>query len=199
MRILVISSGSSRQLAYKAPAAKLYKGEQNKHLMDGLAQVRQVHGERVIDLAIISEKYGLLGEWDVIEPYDCAFKGLTRERILEHSERLQLHDRTKALIMPYDLVFFLVGKEYVQALKLPFEDGEAITQMFLLGPTHEELIPDLSNLYFIPAGEELARRLGVTNFALKGVMFKRLCEVACRKGLRVFETASRIRNTVLRF
>ena len=119
MRTLVISSGSSRQRAYKAPAAKLYIGDQNKHLMAGLAQVRQIHGARAIDLAIISEKYGLLGECDVIEPYDCAFQGLTRARILAHSERLQLHDRTKALIMSYDTVFFLMGKEYVQALKLP--------------------------------------------------------------------------------
>ena len=101
--------------------------------------------------------------------------------------------------MSYDLVFFLLGKEYVQALKLPFADCEAITQMCLLGPTHEELIPDLPNLYFIPAGEELARRLGVTTFALKGVVFRRLCEIACREGLRVFETVNRIRNTILRF
>lgn len=199
MRILVVSSGSSRQLPCKAPAAELYTGQQNRHLMEGLEQVRRVHGKRAIDLSLISEKYGLLGERDVIEPYDCAFQGLKNEHILKHSERLQLHKRAKALIMPYDLVFFLLGKEYVQALKLPFEDSEAIAQIFLLGPTHEALIPDLPNLHFIPAGVEVARRLGVTSFALKGVLFKRLCEVACREGLKVFETASRIRNTVLSF
>ena len=199
VRKLVISSGSSRQRAHKAPAAELYTGKQNKHLMKGLEQVRRVHGERAIDLAIISEKYGLLGECDVIEPYDCAFQGLKTEDILAQSDRLQIHERTKALIMSFDTVFFLLGKEYVQALRLPFEDSEAITQMFLLGPTHKELIPDLPNLYFIPAGVELARRLGVTNFALKGVMFKRLCEVACREGFGVFETVNRIRNTILSF
>ena len=58
-------------------------------------------------------------------------------------------------------------------------------------------------LTFFPTDSADAARCGglrtAANNAVKGVMFKRLCEFACRKGLRVFETANRICNTVLSF
>ena len=196
MKTLVISSCTSKKLRRKAPAGEIYTGGQHRHLMEGLDKVRNRFGEQAIDLAIISAKHGLLRESDVIEPYNFTFKGLRKREILEHSDCLQIHEETEALIRHYDLVFFLLGKEYVQALQLTFDVPDRVTQIFLLGPTHRELIPDLPNVHFIPAGRDLARQIGVMITDLKGVVFERLCCAACREGLEAFEM---IRQTPRRF
>lgn len=187
MKILVISSCTSKKLCYEAPAGQMYTGGQHRHLMKGLEKVRNRFGKQAIDLAIISAKHGLLRETDVIEPYNFTFQGLGRMEIVTYSNRIQIHEKTEALIRHYDLVFFLLGKEYVQALQLPFDVPDTVTQIFLLGPTHRELIPHLPNVHFIPAGRDLARQIGVMITDLKGVVFKRLCCAACRDGLKVFE------------
>ena len=188
MKRLVISSCTSDKLNCEAPAAKMYTGLQHRRLMEGLKQVRQVYGEQAVDLAIVSAKYGLLSECTVIAPYNCTFQGLRTNEILERSQSLQIHERAKALITGYDLVFFLLGNEYVQALQLPFDVPDAVTQIFLLGKTHKRLIPSSPNVHFVPAGSELARELSVMGIALKGVVFKKLCDAVCREGLEVFET-----------
>lgn len=192
MKILVISSCTSKKLSHEAPAGEIYTGGQHRYLMEGLEKVRNKYGKHTIDLAIISAKHGLLMESDVIEPYDFTFQGLRKETILEQSNRLHIHDKTEASISGYDLVFFLLGKEYVQALQLPFDVPDTVTQIFLLGPTHRNLIVNLPNVYFIPAGSDLARQFGVMNTNVKGAAFKRLCCIARREGLGVFET---IRHT----
>ena len=188
MKRLVISSCTSGKLNCEAPAAEMYTGLQHKYLMEGLEQVRQFYGEQAVDLAIISAKYGLLRECDPIAPYDETFQGLKKREILRRSDILQIHEKTENLIKGYDLVFFLLGNEYVQALQLPFDVPDAVTQIFLLGKTHKRLIPNSPNANFVPADSELARELRVMGIALKGVVFKKLCDAVCREGLEVFET-----------
>ncbi len=172
---------------FKVPAAEMYTGQQHQHLMAGLEEVRKVYGLAVIDLHIISAGYGLLAEDDVIVPYNVTFSGLNRGDLLARSDSLQLHEHVETLIAGYDLVFFLLGKEYVQALQLPFEVPDRVTQIFLLGTGYRKLIPDSPNVHFVPAGSDLARELGVMGVALKGFVFKLLCKVIRRDGLQVFE------------
>ena len=106
--------------------------------------------------------------------------------VLEQSERLQIHEKAEELISGYNLVFFLMGQNYVQALQLPFDVPDSVTQIFLAGESYEHLIPE--NAHFIPAGTSVARQLHKTVYEVKGYMFKRLCCVARREGLGVFET-----------
>ena len=225
MKILVISSCTSKKLNHNAPAAKMYTGQQHTLLMDGVNQVRTRYGQSSLDVAIISAEYGLLNENDVIAPYNVTFQGMKKVEILEKSRRLQLRERVAALIARYDVVFFLLGKEYVQALQLPLgESGsggresrpgglsyresesrpagnksrpgglsyrggvqEKVTQIFLLGAGYRRLIPDAPNVHFVPAGSALSRTLGVMGVALKGFVFKKMCEAVCREGLNLFE------------
>ena len=187
MKILVISSCTNSKLNRKARAAEPYTGLGHRYLMEGLDQARARYGRRTIDLAIVSAKYGLLSEDNIIEPYDCTFRGLKVGDIAERGKTLQLHDSTKVLISRYKLVFFLLGKEYVRALQLPF----AVTRIFLLGAGLKNLIPDAGNVHFVPAGKGLATELGTTNTALKGLVFKRLCGVVSRQGLEIFERIKR--------
>ena len=199
MKRLVISSCTSGKLNCEAPAAKIYTGLQHRYLMEGLEQVWKVYGKQTIDLAIISAKYGLLRECDAIVPYDETFQGRKKRDILERSDILQIHEKTENLIKGYDLVFFLLGKEYIQALQLPFDVPDAVTQIFLLGKTHKRLIPNLANVHFVPAGSELARELRVMGIALKGVVFKKLCDAVCREGLEVFERIKHNPQKIIHF
>ena len=83
MKILVISSCTSDKLDCEASAAKMYTGLQHRYLMEGLEKVRNSLMEKqAIDLAIISAKYGLLSECDVIAPYNCTFQGLRKKASL---------------------------------------------------------------------------------------------------------------------
>ena len=173
--------------AYKEPAAEMYTGQQHRYLMEGLKQVRKIPGQAVVDLHIISAGYGLLSECDVIVPYEVTFQTKERE-ILAQSNSLQIPGRVETLIVDYDLVFFLLGKKYVQALRLPFQVPDTVTQIFLFGKSYRNLIPDSRNVHFVPAGTELANEIKeANNYNLKGLLFKKLCETLCREGLQVFE------------
>ena len=174
--------------AYKAPAAEMYTGQQHRYLMEGLEQIREIYGQAVVDLHIISAGYGLLRECDVIVPYNVTFTGPKERKPLARSDSLQIHERVETLIANYKLVFFLLGKEYVQALQLPFQVPDTVTQIFLPGKSYRCLIPDFRNVHGVLAGTELANEIeGANNYNIKGLLFKKLCETVCREGLQVFE------------
>ena len=172
---------------FEVPAAVMYTGQQHRYLMQGLERIRSIHGDGIVDLHIISAGYGLLGESDIIVPYNVTFTGLRSKEISARSDSLQLHERVETLIENYELVFFLVGEKYARALQLPFTGPGTVTQIFLIGTGSRKLIPDLSNTHLVPAGTSLRDKLRTTNTALKGLVFKRLCDAVCDQGLQVFE------------
>lgn len=178
---------SAELKSFETSAAEMYTGQQHRHLMEGLKAFRRVHESTVVGLHIISAGYGLLAEDKTIVPYNVTFSGLNKGDLLARSDDLQLHERVETLIAGYDLVFFLLGKEYVQALQLPFGVPDTVTQIFLLGDSHRKLIPDLPNIHFVPAGKSLRSELNTTQTALKGLVFKKVCERVCRDGLQVFD------------
>ena len=178
---------SAELKSFETSAGEMYTGQQHRCLMDGLKAFRRVHESTVVDLHIISAGYGLLAEDDVIVPYNVTFSGLNKSDLEASSNRLQLHERVETLIKGYELVFFLLGEKYVRALQLPFEISDSITQIFLLGDSHRKLIPDLPNIHFVSAGEPLRDKLNTTQTALKGLVFKKVCERVRHNGLQVFD------------
>ena len=46
---------------------------------------------------------------------------------------------------------------------------------------------DLPNVHVVETGSALQKSLRTTNWALKGVVMRRLCEAACSQGFHVFE------------
>ena len=91
------------------------------------------------------------------------------------------------------LFFYLLGKEYVQALQLPFKIPDTITQIFLAAPSWKNIFSGfLPDIHVVCAGDDLANQLdGATRYNLKGFVFKRLCDAAYRDGLYVFEQIRR--------
>ena len=186
MKILVISPCSARQKKESLSASELYTGSEHKLVMAGLGKVRKhaKYGDTTIDSYIVSTKHGLISEDYVVAPYNVCD---SKNYILKGSGTKKLNEDIENLIKNFDLVFFLLGGDYVKALQLPFEVADSVTQIFLLGDTHRNLIPRLPNIHFVPAGKPLADKLRATTRTLKGLMFKTLCEAACSQGFQVFE------------
>ncbi|MDE2799133.1 MAG: hypothetical protein OXI94_10765 [Gemmatimonadota bacterium] len=213
MKILVISSCSKRQkhpnlseklgpqdfnppdrLAgrmielrqYKASAAKMYKGDEHLYVMNGLGKVRDCYGRTAIDLSIISTGYGLINECTVIVPYDVP---LNKSRVLL-KENDMLHKSVEDLIADYELIFFFLGQQYYNALELhkrPFQVPDTVIQIFLIGKSYKNLMPDSRNAHFVPATELVSELDDADSSNFKGLLFKKLCEAACWEGLQVFE------------
>ena len=175
---------SRRLQEFETPAAEMYRGSGHLHLMKGVRNLRRCFGRGIVDLRIISPGYGLLNEDDLIVPYNYTFDDLTQEEIPQRSRVLGIHEEIECLLSSYDLAFFLLSKDYVTACELPFHVPNSATQIFLVAPSLEDTIPvDKPYIHAVCAGEELVDQLAeANNRNLKGVVFKRLCCVACREG-----------------
>ena len=169
---------------YETPAAQMYTGNGHLRVMNGVKNLRRTFGPDVVDLYIISPRYGLLNEETPIVPYDYTFDGLLK---------LEIHEEIERLLSSYNLVFFLLTKDYVTACQLPFRVSNRVTQIFLVAPALQGAIPaNLPYIHAVCAGVNLAAQLpGAIKFNLKGVVFERLCKVACNRGLEVFEEIKR--------
>ena len=171
---------------YKASAANMYKGDEHLYIMKGLGKVRDCYGRRAIDLYIISTGYGLINECTVIVPYDVP---PDKSRVLLE-ECGRLHKSVEDLIADYDLIFFLLGQKYYNALELhkrPFQVPDTVIQIFLIGKSYKNLMPNSRNARSVPATELVSERDGADNYNFKGLLFKKLCETACREGLQIFD------------
>ncbi|MXV76360.1 hypothetical protein F4Z99_19075 [Candidatus Poribacteria bacterium] len=169
---------------YKEPAAEMYEGREHEEIMEGLRKIRNCYGREVVDLSIISTGYGLIDECCTIVPYDVPNN---TSPVLNGVGRGKLHQDVEKLIKDYDLVFFLLGETYVRALQLPFNVPDTVTQVFLIFTRttgYRSLIPEcLQNCEAI----ELHAHEFRSGYTAKGLVFKKLCEAACRDGFQVFE------------
>ena len=178
---------------FETPAAQMYIGNGHLHLMNGVKNLRRTFGRGIVDVRIISPGYGLLNEEDPIVPYDYTFDGHTQEEIRQRSRRLGIHPKVKDLLSSYDLAFFLLSKDYVTACLLPFVIQYPAEQVFLVSESDQAIIPrNRPHIHTVCAGTKLIAQLdGANNFNLKGVVFERLCKVACNQGHEQFDDGER--------
>ncbi len=184
MKILVISPCSATQNKKPMPAAELYIGTEHQKIKVGLGKVREhpQYGGTTINWYIISTKHGLIKENKILTPYNVPND---ESPILKDGKKLT--DDISKSIKDYDLVFFLLGQEYVKALQLPFRVPETVTQIFVIykrtkGYSH--LIPkNALNCNTV----ELNSNEFKSGYTAKGSVFNKLCEAACKQGFEVFE------------
>jgi hypothetical protein len=178
---------------YTAPAGEMFTGPLNTQLREGLRQIREhaQYGETTLDLYFpwyfcrVDGKDDPVNENDVIVPFDTA--PLHDLEVLEFGES-GIPERMVALIERYDLVFSLLRQDDILSLQRVFEVERATTLIFLLAKSHKHVVnEDLPNLHVVETGSALQKSLRTTNWALKGVVLRRLCEAACRQGFQVFE------------
>ena len=178
---------------YRLPASEMFTGPLYVQLREGLKQVREheQYAKITIDLYFpwyycrVDGKKSPVNEKDIIVPFDTS--PLHELEVLEFNES-EVPERTVDLLESYDLVFSLLRPDDIQSLQRVFEVERAVTLIFLLPKSQRRAVnEDLPNVHVVETGSDLQKSLRTTNWALKGVVMRRLCEAACSQGFQVFE------------
>ena len=166
----------NRLAPYRLPAAYMYTGRQHLLLMEGLTLLRRHYGPQAADLKIVSAGYGLIDETTPIVPYNITFSNMKVSQINEWSAFLGIREQlAEALQQGYDLVFFLLGSNYLRALSLPVPASEEQQLIFITGWKSSSLIPSLENYHLVGTEQKDAASFGCPQVSLKGMLFKLFC------------------------
>ena len=185
MRMLCVTSCTAKKAKSAGAAGLFYEGLQHKYTLDGIRAIRDTLGPESIDFNIISAKYGLLDELDVIEPYNVTFNDMRHDEIITAARDLNIHKDMQKKVANYDIIFYLLGLNYLKTLELPFLRDSLTNHLFLISPQGKSIIEDFTherkkghsdhrfNYFTFNAGSQLGLDLGVQNISLKGYVFKR--------------------------
>ena len=178
---------------YSLPAGEMFTGPMHTQLRAGLRQIREHagYGETTLDLYFpwyvcrVDGRKAPVNEKDTIVPFDMA--PLHDLEVLAFGDT-GVPEAITALIERYDLVFSLLRREDIVSLQRVFEVERAVPLIFLLAPSHRHVVDErLPNVHVIETGRNLAKAIRATNWSVKGVVLRRLCEAACRDGFHLFE------------
>jgi len=153
---------------YLMPASEMYTGQQHVRLIKGLKLLRETLPNILIDLKIVSAGYGLLDEQQSIAPYEMTFNSMKAKELRKWADTLNLPQKVLAAIANYDLVIFLLGKEYIKAVDFPKKLDISGSCLFLTGKSSSTYLPTGSNVKPVFLGNKDAKRFGAGLVALKG-------------------------------
>ena len=178
----------ARLAEHALPAAEMYTGKHHRLVMEGVRAVWKQWGHSVLDLAILSGGYGILGADDLIIPYDVTFDQFEGEALAEWREVLQIPAKAAALAGQFDLVFLLLDGSYLAVLELPLDVPDTVQQIVLTDQDSLELVPAKPNLHaFVAAGSVAARRWHVKAPHVRGFLVQRLCRQVVQHGPGLLE------------
>jgi hypothetical protein len=99
---------------FMKPASEMYGG--SFRAIRNLAKAFRRLGKQV-DVYVISARYGLISEREVILPYNATLKGLDIDAIRNWSKRLGLEKKLMELVeKPYDVIIVALPREYAIAM-----------------------------------------------------------------------------------
>jgi hypothetical protein len=151
------------------PAAELYTGWQHRYMMKGVHAIRQKFGSGVCRLKIISAGYGLVGEDRSLVPYEATFQHKRPTWISERAQKLGIPQALRQAVRDYEVVIFLLGKEYLLSTHPPLVSTSNQRFIFL---TSKRDIPMHPNSTIVPAGRDECRQFHCAGTRLKGKMFE---------------------------
>lgn len=154
--------------AWSLPAKELYTGFQHRYMMTGVKALRARFGSSACTAKIVSAGYGLVDEDQRLVPYEATFQGKRPRWIQEQSIRLGIPTAMRKAIVGYDVVVFLLGKEYLISTQPPLAPEPNQRLVFF---TSDLKLPFNPNSIRIPAGP-METRFGAGITALKGKMFE---------------------------
>lgn len=155
---------------YLCPAREMYIGEHHIFTVKGVEFLCDKYGKENVGFYIISAGYGLIPHDKIIAPYECTFKGMHINDIKDRSLRLGISETFKEIVIDYDLVYFLLGKQYLIAL------GDIVipkskSAVFFASKGSMKYIPKTKNVKPIMATNNEAKKYGCVVTSLKGKMF----------------------------
>ena len=182
------------------PAGEMFIGPSHTDIRKGLRQIRghEQYSQTKIDQYFPSKYYrvdlgnDLVRENDKIVPFEV------KPRLGKYDETAP-SERVQALIESYDLVFSLLEIYDVWPLEHLFRSQCKATLVLLVAPSWNFPSPESSSsTHIVHVGADLVGRLdGARRHNLRGALFKKLCEVACRDGFGVFEEIKRAPHRLL--
>lgn len=170
---------------YKTTAADMYTGKQHLALMDGINSYRSAGGE--IDLAILSAGYGMLREGDMIAPYEVTFNQMNSAKIHSWSNQIKVTECLQNYIANYDLIFFLLGDKYLQAIDLPLKIKDSQKLIFFAGQSSSSKILWDNGEYMMGIGVKEAKKFRSGLIEIKGYLFAQLLKFICLNGVGIWD------------
>ncbi len=161
--------------AWALPARELYTGWQHRYMMNGVDAIRHRFGTSACSVKIVSAGYGIVDEEQRLAPYEATFQGQGPKWIRDRSERLGIPTAVRNAVVGFDVVLFLLGKEYLVSTHPPLAPGPS--QRFVFFTSNVEM-PFHPNSTIVPAGRK-ETRFGAGVMTLKGKMFERFASGLC--------------------
>jgi hypothetical protein len=172
-----LQSRSHELAEFSCSASQMYTGLQHLRAVEGVDLLRQAVGKEAVDLVILSAGYGLISENQVIVPYEVTFNTMKGHEVDEWAKFLEVHEAFEKVIADYDLVFMLLGDNYLRSLRLPVVTKPEQTLIFLSSKTSATLIKDIAAKTFVlPLSNAEAKRYSYGLVGLKGFLFKQFAE-----------------------
>ena len=162
---------------FACPAGELYTGLQHLRLMEGSQALRCALGPDVLAVEILSAGYGLIPEHQKIVPYEVTFNGMKGREVDEWAQHLDIHTAIEQKLETADLVFFLLGDNYLRSLQLPIQTRSDQTLVFLASNSSAKKMPQLAAQTFVmPLSNADAKRYRYGLVGLKGFLFKQFAK-----------------------
>ncbi|MBE9200080.1 MULTISPECIES: DUF6884 domain-containing protein [unclassified Nodularia (in: cyanobacteria)] len=172
-----LQSRSDELGEFACPATQMYTGLQHLRAIEGVELLRQSVGQQAVDLVILSAGYGLIPENKIIVPYEVTFNRMKGYEIDEWAKFLEVHQAFEQAIVGYDLVFLLLGENYLRSLRLPVATKPEQTLIFFASKTSKSHIKDLTAKTFIlTLSNAEAKHYCYGLFGLKGFLLKQFAE-----------------------
>jgi hypothetical protein len=168
---------------FACPAGQIYTGVQHLRAMEGVQLLRQFLGREAVDVVILSAGYGVIPEDKTIVPYEVTFNTMKGYEVDEWAKFLGIRQAFEQAIVGYDLVFMLLGENYLRSLCLPVETCSNQTFIFLASSKSANYIRDnRAKTYVLPLSNADAKHYRYGLVGLKGFLFKRFAECIAREG-----------------
>jgi hypothetical protein len=172
-----LQSRSHELAEFACPASQMYTGLQHLRAVEGVELLRQAVGKQAVDLVILSAGYGLIAENEVIVPYEVTFNTMKGHEVDEWGKFLEVHEDFEKAIAGYDLVFMLLGDNYLRSLRLPVVAKPEQTLVFLSSKTSATQIKGIAAKTFVlPLSNAEAKRYSYGLVGLKGFLLKQFAE-----------------------
>lgn len=152
-------------------AIDLYTGEQHRHVVAGMRQLRMHYGSDFVRLRIVSAGYGVVDESDGLLPYEATFNGMRSADARAWAQRLRIPEKIREAVSGFSLVVFLLGSKYLAAASPPVIPARGQRFVFLCAASEANRCT-ASSVTVVPAGVGETRVFGSGLVGLKGKMFR---------------------------
>lgn len=156
--------------AVRRKAAEMYTGMQHVYLMNGIKQLRQTFGRDFVELRILSAGYGLIDAGRPICPYNVTFNDMTVVQTRRWARHLGVPAAVRTALTDKEVVVFLLGSRYLDAIDPPIPAGSDQRLIFLAKSSEASRLRG-AGVVTVRVGKA-ETRYGAGYMALKGKMFE---------------------------